>query len=457
MAGDALPRLRHRARVVIGMLPALLVLLLVLVAPATALAGPGDPDVAIASSGRTALTVGAGSAQIAGVAARPDGRALLGGVAAPADGGLATGFVQLGATGAVDPTFGTHGTALLDPVLAGGVRPAGIALQPDGGVIAVTNVRDPQTLRDTIHVMRLLPTGQLDPAFGTDGVLALSDPSANVWADDVMIDTHGRIVVAASTDTGDKQLLSAYRLLGNGQLDPDFATDGRIDIARRARAGAVVPRPGGGAILVGSSTSPRGGLRLSAFSSSGHRLDRFGHGLIRTAIPRSQGRTHTTVADAVRGPNGTIIVAASAGAGSKRWITLARYTSSGRLDKRFGERGLAYPGGKHRRFAVGDMVRDRAGRLLLAGSVHTATRHIDAAVLRTDARGRLNRRFGRRGVAITRLGGVAGVTFSASEATGIAIAQPGRVLVGGIAYADGTSATGEPVRRGWAAAMWLRN
>src|SRR4051794_20144493 len=194
-----------------------LLLLASLALPAPALARPGDRDLAFAGgAGRTAFTLGAGSAHVAGIAVRPDGRALIAGTATPDTGGTATGVAQLGPAGALDPTFATGGSALLDPVLTTDVQPGGLVLGPAGGAIAVTTVRDPETAHQVIHVVRILPKGGLDPLFGDAGVSILSFDNGDLHADDVAMDGLGRILIAASSVRDGRHYMSAFRLLPDG-------------------------------------------------------------------------------------------------------------------------------------------------------------------------------------------------------------------------------------------------
>src|SRR4051812_50197686 len=107
------------------------ILIAVLALPAVAAARAGDPDPTFADGGRTAFTVGAASAHVAGIALRPDGHALITGTAAVPDApDGATSVTQLGPTGALDLTFGAGGTLLADPTPDTDVEPAGGAPPP---------------------------------------------------------------------------------------------------------------------------------------------------------------------------------------------------------------------------------------------------------------------------------------------------------------------------------------
>jgi uncharacterized delta-60 repeat protein len=350
---------------------AVLALLLTLAFPAAASARAGDADPTFAAGGRTAFTVGAASAHVAGIAVRPDGRALIAGTAALPDGGAATSATQIEPAGALDLSFGTSGTAFADPVATVDAQPAGVALAPNGSAVVATTVTSPATGFQEVHLVRMLANGTTDPAFGTDGVAVLDFFNGNVHGEDVAIDPLGRILVAASTERDGRRYMSAFRLTPDGHRDPVFA-GGRVDLDSRAFAGAILPRPGGGAILAGGTLRSYGNVVAVQVSDRGRRLDRFAGGRAHVRLA-NHTRPGTGARDMVLGPDGTLIIASLVRAqGARDRIAVVRLTSRGRLDTRFGYRGIFTAGTNARPLTVQHMVRDGRGRLLLAGAAKTA-------------------------------------------------------------------------------------
>src|SRR5690349_7533616 len=105
------------------------------------------------------------------------------------------------AAGALDPSFGTDGVALVDPIAAGsppGGRPVNAAaLQPDGRIVlAGTNASNGH-----FAVVRLTPDGALDSRFGSGGEAEIAfdnAPGANVaanLANGVAVQPDGKLVV----------------------------------------------------------------------------------------------------------------------------------------------------------------------------------------------------------------------------------------------------------------------
>jgi uncharacterized delta-60 repeat protein len=434
---------------------ALIAVLALLALPAAASARAGDADASFAAGGRTAFTVGAANAHVAGLALRPDGRALVTGTAELPEGGAGTSVTQLDPAGILDPAFGTGGTAFADPVSTTTVQPAGVALAPDGSAIVATTVTSPATGRQEVHVVRMLDGGAIDPAFGTDGVAVLDFSGGDVHGEDVAVDPLGRVLIAASTQRDGRRYMSAFRLTPDGLRDPVFA-GGRVDLDSRSFAGAILPRPGGGAYVAGGTLRSYGNAVVVEVSDRGRRLDRFGGGRAHVRLA-DHTRTGTGARDMVFGPGGSLIIAATVRpAGARDHIAVVRMTPRGRLDTRFGVRGIFTAGTRARPLTVQHMVRDARGRLLLAGAAkRPATGGETALVLRLTRSGRADRTFGSAGSVTRGLGSAEGARFVDSRATAIAVSA-GRVWVAGVAIDDAIDPETD-TGRAWPAVMRLRN
>src|SRR5919206_2294572 len=321
------------------MRPLFLALLLALLAPAAAAARAGDNDPTFASNGRTAFTVGAAGAHVAGIAVRPDGGARAAGPALGREGGgAAASLSHLEPSGPLDPAFGGTGTVFADPVATTKVEPAGLALAPDGSAVVATTVTSPANGHLEVHVVRVLPDGTVDAAFGGGGVAVLDFAGGNVHGEDVAVDPAGRILVAASTERDGTHYASAFRLLPDGRLDDRFA-GGRVDLDSRAFAGAILPRPGGGVILAGGTLRRYGNLAVVETDDRGRRIDWFSGGRSNTRLA-DRTRPGTGARDMVFGPGGTLLVAAAVHPmGGRDRLAVVRLTHTGRADRRFGVRG----------------------------------------------------------------------------------------------------------------------
>lgn len=128
------------------------------------------------------------------------------------------------ARGGLDPTFGDGGRVVRAQTSGGaGGEFSDLAQAPDGRIFALFNST----------VMAFLPNGETDAGFGSGGFVPIDPASVRTVPGAIAIDSRGRLVVAGSTEsprepesivTPTKLVLT--RLLPTGQLDPSFGTGG---------------------------------------------------------------------------------------------------------------------------------------------------------------------------------------------------------------------------------------
>src|SRR5262249_30011406 len=131
-------------------------------------------------------------------------------------------FARFNSNGTLDGTFGSGGSNVLN--IANQERAEGVALQPDGKIVAAGYTHD-STNRD-VAVVRLTTFGTRDPTFDSDGVVT-TDFGGFDQAFDVIVDD-GRIVIGgggATTGSGDDFITARYLL--DGELDPVFGSGGK--------------------------------------------------------------------------------------------------------------------------------------------------------------------------------------------------------------------------------------
>lgn len=181
------------------------------------------------------------------------------------------------APGDLDTAFGTAGFV----ELVDGTQLAAAATQPDGKLVAVGlrgGISSPQAL-----VVRVLPSGELDPAFGIGGTSTVPVPAdaTGTVGRAVALQGDGKIVVLADIKgTSGDDGVQITRMLANGTLDTSFGVLGSRNALRGAavqgRGGAVAVRPGG-EIVVGGASAPDGTsiptATIARFSEAGALVD----------------------------------------------------------------------------------------------------------------------------------------------------------------------------------------
>jgi len=251
------------------------------------------------------------------------------------------------AAGSLEFEFGQGGKAITPVPLGSQWSKASVRLAeaPDGGIV----------LGGGATVVRHLPTGALDPAFGRAGILTIDlAEMARFEISDVAVDSTGRIVVFGTathfTPSGMVTTEPAVlRYLADGEPDRTF---------------------GGGDGLV---------------------MARFGLG---SAGGASQGTVDAK--DRVILVAGSRRPAPDCGSAGRAAGNLVRLTIDGALDRGFGERGLRSVTPLQR---VGALALDGGGGVVLAGSLpRDCARGPELAVLRLRADGSRKRGFGSAGV-----------------------------------------------------------
>jgi uncharacterized delta-60 repeat protein len=242
-------------------------------------------------------------------------------------------------------------------------------------------------------VIRLLPDGSPDLGFG-----------ANANIDGAVLGISGRVTGLIVTTGGP----TTFSISGSpGQQYPATFT-----VLRVTANGVPDPTWSGGLVPLSPGTAP---------------------GIGATAI--------------IRGPKGTTLVAGTdvSPAGTARGAVI-RLRPNGTLDTRFATRGIARIARSGREIRIKAMVRDSAGRILVAGSGQPP----EGMILRLRASGARDRTFGSGGITYPLLGRPPGgepiyTTLDAIDASGTrailagSAAGPGQLIRGGSA---GTVYTG---------------
>jgi uncharacterized delta-60 repeat protein len=192
----------------------------------------GDPDPRFGNGGYLDAPDDLEEFRGVGVALAPDGD-LLAAISTRATEAspLSNSIYRYRTDGELDTTFGGDGVVDAEDL---GMREVGfMELDPSGRIVAVAEALD-----DTMHVVRLTATGALDPSFGRQGVSrALGHPGLTP----AVSQTDGSIVVVGSSGG------SAFvrRLTPNGAFDRRFGDDGLVVAsAASGNEGVAVLRSG---------------------------------------------------------------------------------------------------------------------------------------------------------------------------------------------------------------------
>jgi uncharacterized delta-60 repeat protein len=125
-----------------------------------------------------------------------------------------------------DPTFGAGGIVALPGDNVG----RGLAVQSDGRIVLAGSIDSgsfPQTT-SRFALMRLLTDGRIDDSFGDGGRVQTSLTDRGDKAIAVALQADGKIVAAGAANTQGNSNFGVARYLANGDLDPSFDQDGKL-------------------------------------------------------------------------------------------------------------------------------------------------------------------------------------------------------------------------------------
>ena len=305
-----------------------------------------------------------------------------------------------GVAGALDPTFapdnsGKVVTALPNlAVISGrpGLSGSRVIVRSDGSSVVLTTATIPGGGGNAMVPLLAGYTadGQLDPSFGNGGtlVLNLSYPGG-LSADELLQQPDGRLLVAFSANTGgtsNNQIDGLVRLNSNGTYDTGFGTSGVVtfpDGSAIAPHQADVALYSTGKILLAFGGAQGGGdMTLVRLNSDGT-VDTTFNGAIAKTVPG--GFTFHAVALA---PDNTIVAAGQ----QANVPAIVHFLADGTIDPKFGTGGVVAETGITIYSWYNDVLVQGDGKIVAVGSLGTSggtnfSNSSDGLVVRYNADG----------------------------------------------------------------------
>jgi uncharacterized delta-60 repeat protein len=375
-----------------------------------ALARPAAVDASFGSSGRVGVPQ-PGETSVAGDLAAAPGGALV--VAGSAGNTIPTEIVvaRITADGLADPGFGQDGIVEISvaQLSAGTVTGDAVVVEADGRVVfGGSVVRVSGTVGYDAVVGRLTTAGDLDPTFGSGGLVFLEGSAESYGVTDLARRPTGEIV--ATVQTGDD--FAVVQLLEDGSLDPTFGsagpTPGRVpsgftapgDDRYEARSLHVAP-DGTATVVAAHVAAPSPGaagpeqVALVRFGPDGQPDPTFGAG--GRSEPASVGGPITVLATAA-GPSGATFIVGRDASGTR----VLGIAGDGSLDPAFGTQGQ----GRVLKGAIGGaaIARRPSGQLVVASDVGDSYPQNEIRLWQLEADGRPDPTFGPDGLAPVDLG-----------------------------------------------------
>jgi uncharacterized delta-60 repeat protein len=338
-------------------------------------------------------------------------------------------------TGDLDLTFGSGGLVPLQIGMSQRTSDT-VLIQPDGKIVIAGTIPVQCFECYDFAVVRLLPNGQLDASFGTNGVVTtdLRTSQAGFGRDrvnDAVLQPDGKIVVVGWAEywygapfPGSNYALARYN--SDGTLDTTFDGDGKLvmpSFGWHNSIAAVAVKPDGEIVFAGN------------YGRCPDCINRERIDTVRlSAAGAFVGESQITQTDDVQAkkiiiqPDGKILVGGYAINPPNFGYVFTRLTPDGSPDPTFGANGTGTTfirGNVHIYEAVLDFALHGEGKIFAAGVTGTTYQTRDFEVLRLDANGALDSTFGTGGRVIT------AVSNDYDGVGGLVVQPDGKVLVGG--------------------------
>jgi uncharacterized delta-60 repeat protein len=348
----------------------------------------GQLDTSFSSDGRV-TTVLSAPAYAQAVVIQPDDRIVVGGhINARTEenpDARPYGFVlaRYKPNGQLDPSFGREGVVITER--RGLTIIYGLALQPDGKIIAAGLARDRSTGHSDFALARYLPNGRLDASFGSNGV-ATTDfgGGQSEYVKAIALQPDGKIVAAGLADPSVGVIeFAVARYLPNGAPDVTFGGDGRLTtfVGDGYSANAIALQSDGKIVVGGGDIGVNLHFALVRYLPNGTLDPTFdGDGQLIADLGGAENLTGVAVQ-----PDGRIVAAGwhDSFETSVRYFAVARFLTNGAFDTTFGGSGwvtTAVSTGDYS-LAHGVLLQPN-GKIVAAGVARDAMSNSDVALVR---------------------------------------------------------------------------
>jgi len=201
----------------------------------------GALDATFGTAGQVLMDFGNAFDTGRAMAVQPDGKIVIVGTASYDTTGSDFAVVRLEPTGALDATFGSAGQTRTD--FEGGADHSayyhrGMSLLGDGRILVAGAATTGSGLLD-FALVRYQSDGTLDPSFGIDGRVTTDFAGEADEAASMTVLTDGSILLAGFATVAGQKVPALARYDADGNLDPGFGTAGMLTLPMASEAAIV--------------------------------------------------------------------------------------------------------------------------------------------------------------------------------------------------------------------------
>lgn len=360
------------------------------------------------------------------IAIQPNGKIIVAGSAGTTPlGNFAFAIARYNVNGSADKTFNSLGRQI---TRVGAVDDFGysLALQADGRIILAGYSANDD--KNHFAVVRYNDNGIPDKTFNGNGKQTANVNSDLQIGNSVAIQKNGKIIVAGYTLKGAYNDFAVARFNTNGSPDKTFDKDGILttDFASSDDYAGSVAIESDGRILVAGysytySAVTTGHLAVARYNSDGSTDKSFGNAG-KLAGDYAQGYTSFN-AIAVQ-KDGKVIAAGQTWNGKNYDFAVARFNTSGSIDKTFDIDGKRLTDFAGKNDYANSIVIQQDGKIIVAGSSNN-----QFAIARYNADGKPDNTFHGNGKLLTSMG-----FFDVGES--VALQSDGKIVMAGYTFTD---------------------
>lgn len=288
----------------------------------------GVLDTAFGAGGLVDDPMGPSTAGFQSVLIQPDGQIIAGGWCEDEAPKTILAIARYNDYGVLDTGFGTAGVTTTDIAGSTGNILGGIALQPDGKILAAGYIG---TSSDAmVFVARYGSAGALDSAFGTGGIALYSEAGLQCLAEGLVLQADGKIAVVGHRYDGVDYYPAIWRFNSDGSIDSGFGSGGLVELPDPGLFRSVIQQADGALVATGHRGNGLAARFLTVrFNPDGGLDSSFGAGgLVITDVDGAQNNDAYAV---LQLDDGKIVSAGRASSGPEL-AAIVRYLDDGSLD-----------------------------------------------------------------------------------------------------------------------------
>ncbi len=337
-------------------------------------------------------------------------------------------FIAYGADGDIDTTYGSNGN-VIDLTFSDYDYANDIAIQSDGRIVVAGYSNDSGD--NSFMLIRYESNGTRDNSFGSSGLTTVGYTGTDESATSVAIQSDGKIVVAGYRDDGTDKDFLLIRHNENGTLDNSFNTNGVaiIGFTNTDEFASDVAIQEDGKIVVAGTRNNSGDhdVMVARYESNGSLDTSFSNDGYTLSGFTSTNEYATGVAIQ---SDGKIVVAGYSNHNGDDDAFIIRYNSDGSIDDSYSVYGYTLVGFTGIDDHVNSIAIQSDGKIVVAGDTENGD-NIDFMAMRYNTDGTLDTSFNSNGVVAS------GYTNSDDYAKDVAIQSDGKIVLAG--YRDNGS------------------